>query len=155
MPRAPPVMRAVLTSAPVMKTPRWHREKIRFADCHIAASSASCQYSKQVSVVLGGTMHKYILAALFTAAAGNIFAADTAQLTDADLARRMHMPPGFEMRIFARGLSGARFMTVGPDGMIYVSLMGAGAIARLRPDGNTARPERGVEGDRKSVVEGK
>ena len=91
-------------------------------------------------------MHRFILAALFTFAAGNIFAADTAQLTDADLARRMRMPTGFEMRIFARGLSGARFMTVGPDGMIYVSLMGAGAIARLRPDGNAARAERVVEG---------
>src|SRR5436190_5769771 len=74
-------------------------------------------------------------------------AADISRLMDAELAPRIRMPAGFEMHIFARGLSGARFMTVGPDGMIYVSMPGIGAVVRLRddPDGKAARVERVIE----------
>ncbi|HEY1270261.1 MAG TPA: sorbosone dehydrogenase family protein [Candidatus Binatia bacterium] len=89
-------------------------------------------------------MHRMMIAALFFLAAGRLFAAD---ITDAELARRLRLPEGFEIHVFARGLSGARFMTVGPDGMIYVSLPGSGTVVRLRADGgSTARAERVIDG---------
>jgi len=47
---------------------------------------------------------------------------------------RIHLPPGFAIRIYARNLPPApRFMAFGPDGHLYISLMGSGKIARL-PD---------------------
>jgi glucose/arabinose dehydrogenase len=75
-------------------------------------------------------------------------AADISRLTDAELAQRVRLPAGFEISIFARGLSGPRFMTVGPDGMIYVSMPSAGSIARLQEggDGKPARAERVMQG---------
>ncbi len=89
-------------------------------------------------------MRRMIIAALFFVAAGRVFAAD---ITDAELARRLRLPAGFEIHVFARGLSGARFMTVGPDGMIYVSLPGSGTVVRLRSDsGGTAGAERVITG---------
>ena len=90
-------------------------------------------------------MHRMIIASLFFLAAGRLLAAD---VTDTDLARRLRLPAGFEIRIFARGLSGPRFMTVGPDGMIYVSMPGAGSVARLRDPGygQPARIERVIQG---------
>lgn len=50
-----------------------------------------------------------------------------------EAARRITVPPGFAIRIFAQNLSNPRFMAFGLDGMLYVSLMGAGQIVRL-PD---------------------
>ncbi len=47
---------------------------------------------------------------------------------------RITVPPGFAIRIFAQNISGTpRFMAFGPDNWLYVSLMGAGQIARI-PD---------------------
>lgn len=46
---------------------------------------------------------------------------------------RISVPAGFHITVFAEGLPGARFMDLGPDGALYVSLMGTGRIARL-PD---------------------
>ncbi len=49
-------------------------------------------------------------------------------------ADRLSVPEGFQIRIFAGNLSGnPRFMTVGPDGQLYISLNHGGEIARL-PD---------------------
>ncbi|MBM3128989.1 MAG: sorbosone dehydrogenase [Chloroflexi bacterium] len=50
-----------------------------------------------------------------------------------EAATRITVPNGFAIRIFASNLSTPRFMTFGPDGFLYVSLMSAGQIARL-PD---------------------
>ncbi len=51
-----------------------------------------------------------------------------------EAARRLTVPPGFQIRIFAPDVRGnARFMAFGPDGQLYVSLRNAGQIARL-PD---------------------
>lgn len=53
-----------------------------------------------------------------------------------EAARRLTVPDGFAVRIFADGLSGhPRFMAFGPDGALYVALMNSGQIARL-PDAN-------------------
>jgi len=50
--------------------------------------------------------------------------------------QRITVPAGFQIRIFAEGLAGKpRFMTIGPEGHLYISLMNAGQIARL-PDRN-------------------
>lgn len=47
---------------------------------------------------------------------------------------RITVPPGFEIRIFAQGLTGRpRFMDFGPDMQLYITLMNAGQILRL-PD---------------------
>jgi len=46
---------------------------------------------------------------------------------------RITVPVGFHITVFAEGLPGARFLAFGPDGALYVSLMGTGRIARL-PD---------------------
>jgi len=49
---------------------------------------------------------------------------------------RLTVPQGFAIRIFAEGLqSRPRFMTFGPDGDLYVSLIGSGQVVRL-PDQN-------------------
>mgnify|MGYP001587956624 CR=1 FL=1 len=47
--------------------------------------------------------------------------------------RSIYLPEGFQINIYAAGLDGARFMTVGPEGDIYLSEMGAGRIVVL-PD---------------------
>ena len=45
---------------------------------------------------------------------------------------RLDVPEGFAIRIFAQNLSGRpRFMAFGPDDALYLSLTGAGQIARL------------------------
>ena len=41
------------------------------------------------------------------------------------------MPPGFAIRIFAQVLRDPRFMAFGPDGSLYITLTGAGEIARM------------------------
>ncbi len=45
----------------------------------------------------------------------------------------VHLPPGFDISVFAEGLRGPRMMTLGPDDQIYVAERGAGRIVRL-PD---------------------
>src|SRR5574342_846402 len=71
-----------------------------------------------------------------------VSAADISGLTDAELGRRIGLPAGFEIRVFARDLSGPRFMTVGPDGLIYVSMARAGWVGRLRDDDGDGKAER-------------
>ncbi len=45
----------------------------------------------------------------------------------------LHLPPGFSIVRFAEGLDKPRFMTIGPDGALYVAEMGGGRVLRL-PD---------------------
>ena len=59
--------------------------------------------------------------------------------------RRITVPAGFAIRIFAQGLSGkARFMAFGPDGLLYLTLMSDGKIVRL-PDRNNDGLADGTE----------
>lgn len=59
--------------------------------------------------------------------------------------QRIQVPEGFQIRIFAQGLSGrVRFMAFGPDGQLYASLFAAGQIIRLA-DRNQDRLADGVE----------
>ncbi|HWR65707.1 MAG TPA: PQQ-dependent sugar dehydrogenase [Bellilinea sp.] len=59
--------------------------------------------------------------------------------------QRLTLPDGFAIRIYAQGINGApRFMTIGPDGHLYVSLFGSGQIARL-PDRNLDGLADGIE----------
>jgi glucose/arabinose dehydrogenase len=48
-----------------------------------------------------------------------------------DASRRLTVPYGFAVRIFAKGLNGPRLMTIGPDGALYVAERGAGRVVRL------------------------
>ncbi len=62
-----------------------------------------------------------------------------------EAAERLTVPAGFAIRIFADGLPGTpRFLTVGSDNQIYVSLYRDGKIARL-PDLNQDGLADGVE----------
>lgn len=63
-------------------------------------------------------------------------------ITDQELAQRVRLPQGFEIRVFARGLFGPRFMTLGPDKKIYVSMPRMGWVGRLRDDDNDGKMER-------------
>jgi glucose/arabinose dehydrogenase len=47
----------------------------------------------------------------------------------------LQLPEGFQINVFAQNLPGVRFMTIGPDGDLYASLMSGGQIVRL-PDLN-------------------
>jgi glucose/arabinose dehydrogenase len=59
--------------------------------------------------------------------------------------QRISLPDGFQIRIFANNLSGRpRFMTIGPDGHLYVTLMSGGQVVRL-PDRNRDGLADGVE----------
>lgn len=59
--------------------------------------------------------------------------------------QRITVPEGFQIRIFADNLGGKpRFMTIGPDGHLYISLMSAGQVVRL-PDRNHDGLADGVE----------
>ena len=56
--------------------------------------------------------------------------------TPDEAARRIRLPPGFAIQIFAENLEGApRMMSVGPDGQLYVTLLYGGQVVRL-PDRN-------------------
>jgi len=58
---------------------------------------------------------------------------------------RLKVPDGFAIRIFADGLNGTpRFLTVSPEGELFVSLYKSGEIARL-PDRNRDGIADGVE----------
>jgi glucose/arabinose dehydrogenase len=50
--------------------------------------------------------------------------------TDADLQRQLTVPAGLKVQYFAR-LPGARWMVLGTDGSVYVSVPGRGTVVRL------------------------
>jgi hypothetical protein len=59
--------------------------------------------------------------------------------------QRLSVPDGFAIRIFADNIPGTpRFMAVGEDGELYVSLYGSGEIARL-PDSDRDGLVDGIE----------
>src|SRR5881398_3237331 len=43
----------------------------------------------------------------------------------------LYVPHGFTVNLFAEGLSGVRYLALGPGGAVYASLPGAGQIVRL------------------------
>lgn len=62
-----------------------------------------------------------------------------------EAAARLQVPPGFHIRIYADNLTGRpRFMAIGPDGHLYLSLMNGGQVVRL-PDRNRDGVSDGVE----------
>ena len=64
---------------------------------------------------------------------------------DDEASTRLTVPAGFAIRIFADGLNGTpRFMTVSPEGDLFVSLYRSGEIARL-PDSNHDGLSDGIE----------
>lgn len=54
-----------------------------------------------------------------------------------DVPRTLTVPPGFDIRIFAR-VPNARFMALAPNGDVLVSSPAAGTVTLLRPNGNAA-----------------
>lgn len=62
-----------------------------------------------------------------------------------EASRRISLPPGFHIRIYAAGLaSRPRFMAIGPDGHLYLTLTNSGQIVRL-PDRDNNGLSDGVE----------
>ena len=51
-----------------------------------------------------------------------------------ETAQRISVPPGFAIRTFAQKLGEPRLMAFGPDGALYVALIGSGEISRLADD---------------------
>lgn len=59
--------------------------------------------------------------------------------------RRIKLPPGFAIKIFADGLEGSpRMMSFGPDGALYLTLIYSGQVVRL-PDRNRDGKADGIE----------
>jgi glucose/arabinose dehydrogenase len=72
-----------------------------------------------------------VAAALSHLACTGPASSDAARIVDSgSAADSLHVPPGFKVTLFAH-VNGARVMTVGPDGALYVSQTGSGQIARL------------------------
>lgn len=46
-------------------------------------------------------------------------------------ARRLHLPDGFRINVFADGLGTARFMAIGDGGKLYVAIRDGGSVLRL------------------------
>jgi glucose/arabinose dehydrogenase len=62
-----------------------------------------------------------------------------------EASQRISLPDGFAIRIYAQNLNGRpRFMTIGPDGHLYVSLIDRGQVVRL-PDRDGNWQADGVE----------
>ncbi len=51
----------------------------------------------------------------------------------------LHLPPGFHASEYASGLSGPRFITVGPSGALFVAERGTGRILALLDPGHQGR----------------
>ncbi len=45
----------------------------------------------------------------------------------------IHLPPGFQISVYARGLNTPRFMTIGPNGVLLVANRGSNAVVALIP----------------------
>jgi glucose/arabinose dehydrogenase len=58
-----------------------------------------------------------------------------------EASRKITLPPGFAIRIFAEGLHDPRFMAFGPDEMLYVTLTDAGQVVRLPDRNNDGRAD--------------
>jgi glucose/arabinose dehydrogenase len=73
----------------------------------------------------------FIVAALSNVSCKGESAATAAQMLDSGSAPdSLNVPAGFKVSLFAK-VPGARVMSVGPDGALYVSQTGQGQIARL------------------------
>ncbi|HEU5348759.1 MAG TPA: PQQ-dependent sugar dehydrogenase [Ktedonobacterales bacterium] len=56
----------------------------------------------------------------------------------------LNLPPGFTAEVYASGLSRPRFLTFGPDGVLYVAESGGGRVTALPMDPATGRAARAV-----------
>src|SRR6185437_9648562 len=56
----------------------------------------------------------------------------------------LHLPPGFTAEVYASGLSAPRFLTFGPDGMLYVAESASGRVTALPVDSATGKAARNV-----------
>jgi glucose/arabinose dehydrogenase len=77
------------------------------------------------------------LAVAVIAALVALLAAPAAALAKLPL-ERIKLPPGFEIALFADGVEGARSMTLGDDGTLFVGTMGAGKVYAVKHDGRHA-----------------
>jgi glucose/arabinose dehydrogenase/cytochrome c2 len=58
--------------------------------------------------------------------------------------RKLRVPAGFKIEVFAEGLQGPRKMIVAPNGDVFVATTQAGKIRILRPSANNTKPEQNV-----------
>ncbi len=80
-----------------------------------------CRSSRVISV-----SRAFLLAGLISA---------TAAADDHPVTSRLKVPDGFRIEIFAEGLEGARFMALGPDSAVYLTIPRAGKVVALYGDG--------------------
>ncbi|HEY9229979.1 MAG TPA: PQQ-dependent sugar dehydrogenase, partial [Gemmatimonadaceae bacterium] len=73
---------------------------------------------------------------------------------DESVVRRLHVPDGFSISVFAQGLGSPRMLAVADDGTIYITRRDSGDVIAIRDDGNgrasapfsVVRNLRGVHG---------
>src|SRR5512134_614218 len=77
----------------------------------------------------------------------NTFRPERRQLRDEDLIKRLSLPTGFRVEIFARDLGRPRMLAVADDGTVYVSRRGTHDVVALAyQDGKAGSPKTVVEG---------
>lgn len=57
---------------------------------------------------------------------------------------QIHVPAGFQVSVFAKGLNGPRFAAIGPDGTLYVADRGNGRVVALPDPDHTGRATQTV-----------
>ena len=62
---------------------------------------------------------------------------------------KLRVPEGFEIGIYADGVKGARFMALGPDGVVYLSQPKSGRVVALYDEDGDGRVE-----SKETIVEG-
>jgi glucose/arabinose dehydrogenase len=76
----------------------------------------------------------------------NVAVTVPAGLKNAPQQQSLNLPAGFSASVYAVTGGGARFMALGPDGAVYVALMGRGQIVRLDSQGSYATPTKILDG---------
>jgi len=82
-------------------------------------------------------MFRRLLLSIVSCASVSAFAAPT----PAQLAARLHVPPGFTVTLYADGVANARAMAWGDRGTLFVGSMGAGKVYAMRDDDHDGRAD--------------
>ena len=98
-------------------------------------STADTRPAKQWQYVLLAALSG-VLALLITTCA--LFKSTTPTPT-APSVSSLHVPPGFQITVFAQGLSGPRLITFSPSGTLLVAERGAGRIVALPDPDHTGK----------------
>jgi glucose/arabinose dehydrogenase len=101
-----------------------------------------------LALALGGVAVVAAQAGSDARISGHSFRPERRPATDA-LIRQLHVPPGFQVSVFARDLGNARMMLVGDDGTVYLSRPQQRDVLALRDRDGDGRAD-----DRRTVLSG-